>query len=38
MHLRAAGWAWQNQKQFDNTVNAYQEVIKETAAEIAAKS
>ena len=32
------GWAWQNQKQFDNAVNAYQEVIKETAAEIAAKS
>lgn len=32
------GWAWQNQKQFDNAVNAYQEVIKETAAEIAAKA
>jgi len=32
------GWAWQNQKQFDNAVNAYQEVIKETVAEIAAKA
>jgi len=32
------GWAWQNQKQFDNAANAYQQVINETATEVAAKS
>ncbi|MEK6262692.1 MAG: tetratricopeptide repeat protein [Planctomycetota bacterium] len=31
-------WAWQNQKQFDNAANTYQQVINETATEIAAKS
>ncbi len=31
-------WAWQNQKQFDNAVAAYQQIVNETAAEIAAKS
>lgn len=33
-----AGWAAQNQKQFDHAANLYQQVINETAAEIAAKS
>jgi tetratricopeptide (TPR) repeat protein len=32
------GWAWQNLKQFDNAANAYQQVINETATEVAAKS
>jgi tetratricopeptide (TPR) repeat protein len=32
------GWAWQNQNQFDNAVNAYQQVTQRTAAEIAAKA
>lgn len=31
-------WAWQNQKQFDNAANTYQQVINETATEVAAKS
>jgi TolA-binding protein len=31
-------WAWQNLKQFDNAANAYQQVINETATEVAAKS
>jgi TolA-binding protein len=32
------GWAWQNQKQYDQAVNAYNQVISATAAEIAAKA
>lgn len=32
------GWAWQNLKQFDNAANVYQQVINETASEVAAKS
>ena len=32
------GWAWQNLKQYDNAANTYQQVINETAAEIAAKA
>lgn len=32
------GWAWQNQKQLDNAATAYQQVINETATEVAAKS
>lgn len=32
------GWAWQNQKQFDQAANAYGQVINETASEVAAKS
>src|SRR5262249_55630244 len=32
------GWAWQNQKQFDNAVNAYTQVTAHTAAETAAKA
>ncbi|MDB5344945.1 MAG: hypothetical protein JWP89_3322 [Schlesneria sp.] len=31
-------WAWQNQKQYDNAANTYQQVINETATEVAAKS
>lgn len=31
-------WAWQNQKQFDNAANTYQQVINETATEVAAKA
>jgi TolA-binding protein len=32
------GWAWQNQKQFDHAVNAYQQVTSATASEIGAKA
>ncbi|HMF12787.1 MAG TPA: tetratricopeptide repeat protein, partial [Gemmataceae bacterium] len=32
------GWAWQNQKQFDNAVNAYQQVTAAVATELAAKA
>jgi TolA-binding protein len=32
------GWAWQNQKQFDNAVNLYTQVTTATAAETAAKA
>jgi tetratricopeptide (TPR) repeat protein len=32
------GWAWQNQKQYDQAATAYSQVINETAAEVAAKS
>jgi len=32
------GWAWQNQKQYDRAVDAYQQVIKRTAAEVAARA
>lgn len=32
------GWAWQNQKNFDGAVGAFQEVAKRTAAEVAAKA
>jgi TolA-binding protein len=32
------GWAWQSQKQLDNAVNAYNEVVRRTAAEVAAKA
>jgi cellulose synthase operon protein C len=32
------GWAWQNQKQFDNAVNAYAQVTAGTTAEIAARA
>lgn len=32
------GWAMQNQGQFDNAVGAYAQVIKNTAAEVAARS
>ena len=31
-------WAWQNLKQYDNAANTYQQVINETATEVAAKS
>jgi tetratricopeptide (TPR) repeat protein len=34
----AIGWAWQNQKNFDNAVAAFTEVTKRTAAEVAAKA
>lgn len=34
----AIGWAWQNQKNYDNAVAAYTEVTKRSAAEIAAKA
>lgn len=33
-----AGWAAQNQKQFDQAANFYQQVINETATEVAAKA
>ena len=32
------GWAWQNQKQFDNAVNAYTPVAAATATELGAKA
>jgi TolA-binding protein len=32
------GWAWQNQKQYDQAVNAYSQVISGTATETAAKA
>jgi tetratricopeptide (TPR) repeat protein len=32
------GWAWQNLKQYDNAVNAYQQVTATTATETAAKA
>lgn len=32
------GWAWQNQGQFDNAVNTYVQVTRNTTAEVAAKS
>lgn len=32
------GWAWQNQKQFDNAVNAYTPVTAATATELGAKA
>jgi TolA-binding protein len=32
------GWAWQNQKQYDQAINVYNQVISATAAEIAAKA
>ena len=32
------GWAWQNQKQYDNAVNAYSQVTSATATETAAKA
>jgi tetratricopeptide (TPR) repeat protein len=32
------GWAWQNQKNYDNAVAAFTEVTKRTAAEVAAKA
>ena len=32
------GWAWQNQKQYDNAVNAYVQVTTGTATETAAKA
>jgi TolA-binding protein len=32
------GWAWQNQKQFDNAINAYMQVTAATASEIGAKA
>jgi TolA-binding protein len=32
------GWAWQNQKQYDQAVAAYEQVTANTAAEIAAKA
>ena len=33
-----AGWAWQNQKQYDNAVNAYSQVAAGTTAEVAARA
>jgi tetratricopeptide (TPR) repeat protein len=33
-----AGWAWQNQKQYDNAVNVYSQVVNSTGAEVAAKA
>jgi TolA-binding protein len=32
------GWAWQNQNQHDNACNAYAEVTRRTAAEVAARA
>jgi TolA-binding protein len=32
------GWAWQNQKQYDQAVNAYSQVVAATATETAAKA
>jgi TolA-binding protein len=32
------GWAWQNQKNYDNAVNVYNEVIKATATELGARA
>jgi TolA-binding protein len=32
------GWAWQNQKQYDQAVNVYNQVITSTAAEVAARA
>jgi TolA-binding protein len=32
------GWAWQNQKQYDNAVNVYQQVAAATATELGAKA
>lgn len=32
------GWAWQNQKQFDQAVNVYLQVVGRTAAEVAARA
>src|SRR5262249_11298111 len=32
------GWAWQQQRQFDNAVNAYNQVTAHTATETAAKA
>jgi len=32
------GWSWQNQNQHDNAVNAYNEVVRGTAAEVAARA
>jgi len=32
------GWAWQNQNQHDNAINAYNEVVRGTAAEVAARA
>jgi tetratricopeptide (TPR) repeat protein len=32
------GWAWQYQKQYDNAVNAYSQVVNNTATETAAKA
>jgi tetratricopeptide (TPR) repeat protein len=32
------GWAWQNQKNFDQAVNAYAQVTNSTAAEVAARA
>jgi TolA-binding protein len=32
------GWAWQNQKQYDNAVNAYGQVTAATASEVAARA
>ena len=32
------GWAWQNQKQYDQAVNAYNQVVGGTATETAAKA
>jgi len=32
------GWAWQNQKQYDQAANVYNPVIASTAAEVAARA
>ncbi len=32
------GWAWQNQKQYDQAVNAYSQVVNGTTTEVAAKA
>jgi len=32
------GWSWQNQKQFDQAVGAYQQVVGRTAGEVAARA
>ena len=34
----AVGWAWQNQKQFDQAVNVYRQVVARTATEVAARA
>jgi tetratricopeptide (TPR) repeat protein len=33
-----AGWAWQNQNQFDQAVNVYNQVVNNTTTEVAAKA
>ncbi len=36
--LYGIGWAWQNEKQYEQAVNAYAQVTRRTASEVAAKA